>query len=803
MSEFETVIEAELLRAIPGGVVLNARTDRGSAVTVMFDFYWGDTVRFRLFKRERAPLFPLVHLPESSYNVQIRHSEQHLQIRTDALVCDISLSPFAWSLHDNAGNPIWVEQRNDANVRGNSNVPSLGFWQAAGRIEKMVGSFVLEPDDRFYGFGEKFFVHDKRGHTITSWNLDAYGVETERAYKNIPFFLCSKGYGVLVNSTARMEHAVGDPAMSGASYVVSVEDDHLDYFVLWGPSFKRLLQRYADLTGYAPVPPQWAFGLWMSRCYFHNRVVAEEVAHRLRELDIPCDVLVFDGYWVRDAHQCDLLWDEERFPNPEEMLARLKAQGFKSCVWEAPFVPSGTDMFTEAQQGGYLLQNSQGEDYLVSTGLVMATHDREGFQGQETVGTFDGLIPTPPAGLPDFTNPEVVAWYQRKHEALMDLGVDVFKTDFGEQVPEDAHSSYSGIGGVELHNLYTVLYNQAVFETTRQRRPTGQGLVWARSGCIGSQQYPVHWGGDPQTSFSSMAGSLRGGLSLGLSGVPFWGHDIGGFFGSKPSPRLYIRWAQLGLLSGLSRCHGTTPREPWAYGEEAVEIFRKYARLRYRLIPYLYTYAFAASQTGLPLMRPLLLEFQDDPAAHTVDSQFLLGEWLLIAPILTDRDDRTIYLPEGQWMDYWTHIVYDGPQYLQYHAPLDTLPIFIRAGACIPLGPGVKYVGEKPFDPVTWLVFPGLESSFVTQDDQEKVAFSCQAAPGRLVLEAGRSNKSYIVQLVGIPRPVRVEAETGELPYLDSFDGAADGWTWTPETGTQIQCPASPFKIVVHTGESG
>jgi alpha-D-xyloside xylohydrolase len=274
----------------------------------------------------------------------------------------------------------------------NSNV--TGFSREG--IKKVVDSFVLEPDDRLYGFGEKFFAHNKRGHTMTSWNLDAYGVETERAYKNIPFFLCSKGYGVLVNSTARMEHAVGDPAHSRASYILTIESEYLDYFVFWGPSFKHILNRYADLTGHAPVPPQWAFGLWMSRCYFHNRAVAEEVAHKLRELKIPADVMVFDGYWVRDGHQCDLLWDEERFNNPKEMLEGLKAQGFKSCVWEAPFVPSGTEMFEEAQAQGFLLQNRQGEDYLISTGLVGNIIRR--FQARD-VGSFDGL-PHPPVRLP-------------------------------------------------------------------------------------------------------------------------------------------------------------------------------------------------------------------------------------------------------------------------------------------------------------------------------------------------------------------------------------------------------------------
>ncbi len=800
MSEFETIVDAALLKETASGVVLSASTDRGNTVTIVIEYCWEDTVRFRLFRQEHLPRFPLVHPPDKPCQVQVSRSANHIQLRSSALICEIDLAPFTWAVTDTAGNPVWAEQRNDTNVRGGSNVPSLCIRETAGAIDKVVDSFVLEPDDRVYGFGEKFFAHDKRGHTITSWNLDAYGVETERAYKNIPFFLCSKGYGVLVNSTARVEHAVGDPALSRASFALSVESPQLDYFVFWGPSFKRILGRYADLTGHAPVPPEWAFGLWMSRCYFHNREVAEEVARKLRELKIPCDVLVFDGYWVRDAHQCDLLWDEDRFHNPREMLAGLRELGFKSCVWEGPFVPSGTEMFEEARQGGYLLQNAQGEDYLINTGLVMASHTQEGFQGQETAGSFDGLPPAPPAGLVDFTNPAAVRWHQQKHEALLDLGVAVFKTDFGEQVPEDAVSPCSGMDGKELHNLYAVLYNRAVFETTEQRR--GRGLVWARAAGIGSQQYPVHWGGDPQTSFSSIAGTLRGGLSLGLSGIPFWGHDIGGFFGSRPSPRLYIRWAQFGLLSGLSRCHGTTPREPWAYGDEAVQIFRKYAELRYRLIPYLYSNAYLSSQSGVPLMRPLLLEFQDDPAAHDVDSQYLLGEWLLVAPVMSERDDRVIYLPPGQWLDYWTHEVYDGPQYVHYHAPLDVLPLFLRAGAIIPLGPDVQYVGERPFNPITLLLFPGQASAFSFRDDQETVAISCQPRPGQLIIEVGESRKSFRIQIMGLAPPERINSEAGEIPFHNRLADAASGWTWEPGAGIVIQCPPAPFRIVVPTGRS-
>jgi len=322
---------------------------------------------------------------------------------------------------------------------------------------------------------------------------------------------------------------------------------------------------------------------------------------------------------MQGGHLCDFIWDERRFPEPKGMLTQLKSQGYKACLWEAPYVSVESELFAEGKEHGYFLTNAYNEVYTLDVGLVRASHERDGFEGQETAGTFGELEPAPAVAIVDFTNPEATRWYQIQHESLLQMGVDVFKTDFGEQVPEDAHSSRSGTSGKQLHNLYPLLYNQAVFDITKEYKK--QAIVWARSAWAGSQRYPVHWGGDPQTSFSSMAASLQGGLNLGLSGIPFWGHDIGGFYGKKPSPKLYIRWAQFGLLSSLARCHGTTPREPWEYGEEALRIFRIYAKLRYKLIPYLYSYAYQATRTGLPIMRPLLLEFQDDPAARAIDSQ--------------------------------------------------------------------------------------------------------------------------------------------------------------------------------------
>ena len=796
MSTLEFISYVDSLERTDRGIRLRVRTDKGNTAIICIEYPFEDTIRVRLYKdRELDDVFSILSETEAC-QIQVSRSKEGILISTRILTCQIRLVPyFHMQILDRTGEILWAEQENDYNVRGLSRVPRLGFSLKKKQINKIVDTFTMKSGEQFLGYGEQFCCLNQRGREITNWNLDAYGVETGRTYKNTPFFLSSRGYGMFVNSTTKIRHFIGSPEVSCSSYVLEIEAPQLDYFIILGPSFKKIINRYTDLTGKPPLPPMWAFGLWMSRCYYHNRAIVESIAQQLRKLRIPCDVLVFDSYWMRDNHLCDLIWDEKRFHDPTTMLAQLKNQGYKVCSWEAPYVPVGSELFDEGKEHGYFLSNTQNEVYTIDAGLVRASHDRDGFEGQETVGTFGQLEPAPSVAIVDFTNPDATRWYQTQHEPLLRMGTDVFKTDFGEQVPEDAHSSYSGINGKQLHNLYPLLYNKAVFDITKvyKRQP----IVWARSAWAGSQCYPVHWGGDPQTSFSSMAASLRGGLNLGLSGIPFWGHDIGGFYGKKPSPKLYIRWAQFGLLSSLARCHGTTPREPWEYGEDALRIFRQYAELRYRLIPYLYSYAYQATRKGLPIMRPLLLEFQDDPAARAIDSQYLLGQWILVAPLFNESDHRTIYLPKGSWYDYWTGATYTGPQYLEYTAPLEVLPLFIRGGAIIPQGPEMQFVGEKPFDPITLSIFPDEDTDFLLYLDDETVEIACSATPKQVVLSIGSSSKSYIAHILGIQCPMGVESNKGPIPPIDGAKDAQNGWVWSANSGLVVNCPPAPSQITI------
>jgi len=321
------------------------------------------------------------------------------------------------------------------------------------------------------------------------------------------------------------------------------------------------------------------------------------------------------------------------------------------------------------------------------------------------------------------------------------MGVAVIKTDFAEDVPGDA-VAHDGTPAEELHNMYPLLYQRAVFDATKEIH--GYGLIWGRSGYAGSQRTPVHWGGDPGCTFADMAASLRGALSWILSGAAFASFDIGGFFGipiltDPPSPELYVRWAQMGLFFSHARAHGhTAPREPWAYGEPALSIFRRYAELRYRLLPYLYSAALRAVD-GIPLVRPLIYDHPLDPTTHHVDDEYFLGPDLLVAPMFKSRGSREIYLPDGGWYDYWTERRFDGPRWIDYDAELETLPLFVRSGAVIPMGPELQFVNERSWDPLTFDVYPGGPS--VTEvrvaDDHRNLEFRLTVEGARLLLEGG------------------------------------------------------------------
>ena len=516
--------------------------------------------------------------------------------------------------------------------------------------------------------------------------------------------MSSLGYGVLWNTTTHLQHDVANPALSILSYVVTVDAPCLSFYVLDGPEPKDVLQKLANLSGHAPVPPLWSFGLWASRFYFESARTVLEVARNYRTHRIPADVINTDTYWMDGEHLSDMQWDATRFPDPDAMISELRTLGFQLCVWEYPYLSHTSPFWQEAWDNGFLARFADGRPADVQTTLPVPTHERPGFRGVGTTGLVADQRLVTPGTLIDFTHPGAVSWWQDLHRPLLKQGVAVFKTDFGEDVPYDVHF-HDGRTGREVHNLYPLLYQKAVFDVTQS--VTGTSMIWGRSGWAGGQRFPVHWGGDPVCTFSAMAGTLRAGLSYGLSGIPFWSHDIGGFAGT-PTPEVFIRWAQFGLLSSHARCHGTTPREPWEFGPEATQIFGEFARLRYSLMPYFHQLAQEAASTGLPVMRAMLLEFPDDPACSTIDTQYMLGADLLVVPVLHPAGKVDVYLPPGLWQDYFTNEVLQGGRWLKLRGvPLTRLPVYRRAGACIPRvsSEGVMSTRELSYDEVTFDIF--------------------------------------------------------------------------------------------------
>ncbi|MFF5276935.1 alpha-xylosidase [Streptomyces sp. NPDC000133] len=523
----------------------------------------------------------------------------------------------------------------------------------------MFAQLGLGVGETIHGLGERFTPSVKNGQVVDMWQADG-GTSSEQAYKNIPFYLSSRGYGVFVNHPGKVSFEVGSEAVGQVQF--SVEDQTLEYFVVAGPSPKDVLTRYTALTGRPALPPAWSFGLWLTTSFTtsYDEATVTSFVDGMAERGIPLSVFHFDCFWMREYQWCDFEWDPKTFPDPVGMLARLKKKGLKICVWINPYIAQKSPLYAEGAAKGYFVHTPEGDIW---------QWDR--WQA--------GMA------LVDFTNPEATAWFQSKLKVLLDQGVDGFKTDFGERIPTDV-VWHDNADPERMHNYYTHLYNKAVFELLEKERGQGDAVLFARSATAGGQQFPVHWGGDCWSSFGAMAESLRGGLSLSLSGFGFWSHDIGGFEGT-PDPAVFKRWLAFGLLSSHSRLHGSSSyRVPWEFGDEAVDVAKQFTELKHRLMPYLYGAAVEAHRTGVPTMRPMLLEFPDDPATRTVDRQYLLGPDLLVAPVFSEDGQVEYYVPEGTWTHLLSGETVTGPAWRHEVHGFDSLPLLVRPGAVLALG---------------------------------------------------------------------------------------------------------------------
>jgi alpha-D-xyloside xylohydrolase len=540
-------------------------------------------------------------------------------------------------------------------------------------------SLELGHDTPVYGLGEKWGRLDRRGQLVRSFNHDALGVNAEVSYKNAPFAWTPEGWGVFVHTVAPVTHGVGYAPWSQRAYGLKVDDEALDLFLFDGADGAQLLGQYTALTGRALVPPLWSLGLILSKAYYRTADEILAVAREVRARGMPCDTITFDGRaWQDTDTRFAFEWDPARYPDPKAVVDQLKALDFRVCVWEYPLISARNPLFAELAGKGWLLKDARtGEAYRYQWDL-------------EPFGKV--LTPLPESGLLDFTHPDAYAYWRDRHRELFELGVDMIKPDFGEQV-EPFMVAADGAQGDALHNVYALLYNRCVHEAGVRYARDG-GFLFSRCAWAGSQRYPSQWGGDPQADWGGLAASIRGGLSWGMTGAPFYATDVGGFYGDQRDPLLYVRWAQASVWSAHMRLHGIGPREPWSYGAEAERAAMAALELRYRLLPYLWRAVQQASATGLPVQRAMALACPGEPEAWSFDHQFFCGDDLLVAPCLDPSGRVRVYLPDGEWCRFPGGERLVGGRTHEFVVGLDEQAVFARAGAEIPLGPPVAHTGE-------------------------------------------------------------------------------------------------------------
>ena len=538
----------------------------------------------------------------------------------------------------------------------------IAFCMTEGREDRATMSFKCDADECFVGTGERFRKMDLSGQTFFLKNQDGQGVNNRRAYKNIPFYMSSRMYGVFYHTSDYCRLSLADHSTRSVQF----RNDRatLDAFIIGGDTPERILYGYRQLTGFPPMLPLWSFGIWMSRMTYFSADEVQEICDRLRREQYPCDVIHLDTGWFRTDWLCEWMFNPERFPDPKGFIKRLADDGFKVTLWQLPYVAKGAAQIDEARENKYI-------------GPLLKEQASEG----SNFSTLDY------AGTIDFTYDKATEWYKGLLRELLEMGVKCIKTDFGENIHMDA--TYHSMTPEQLNNIYSLLYQKAAYEVTKD--VTGDGIVWARAAWAGCQRYPLHWGGDSESSWAGLAGSLKGGLHFGLSGFAFWSHDVPGFH-SEPDfmnsvidPKVYVRWTQFGVFTSHMRYHGSHKREPWYYPSVS-DIVKKWWRLRYRLLPYIMEESRIATETGYPVIQAMLMHHPNDKTCWHIDDQYYFGRSFMVAPVMNSNDKRDIYLPEGEWVNFFTKEHFTGPVWLKdVNVPLDEMPVFCRPGTEIPV----------------------------------------------------------------------------------------------------------------------
>ena len=586
-------------------------------------------------------------------------------------------------------------------------------------------------DEHFYGLGEKATRLDKRRGEFTMWNSDTFGYQegTDPVYQSIPFYIGwqhGAAYGVFFDNSYRTHFDFGASSQEYAAF--SAEGGEMNYYLFQGPSIKKILARYADLTGHMPMPPMWALGNQQSRYSYYPDSLAEEVVRKYRADDLPLDVLHLDIHFMNAFRP--FTWDPQRFPDPKAFTDRLRAQGVKVVTIVDPGIKLQPPAEGARDAASHPELAPQDQSYYVyNQGKA-----QDFFLKRKDGGTYIARVWPGESVFVDFTLDRAASWWGDLHRAYTDNGVagiwnDMNEpSDFNDQTGKSQMDVVTYDGGTYSayagnRNVFALNEARATYQGLQRLLPNQRPYVITRAAYAGIQRYATMWAGDNRSTWDALALSLPMFMTLGLSGEPFVGSDVGGFVG-RADAELLVRWYQVGFLTPFCRNHAamdSPDHEPWRYGKYYEDIIRKYLKLRYRLLPFLYTVLEESHRTGVPMFRPLLLNYQEDENTLGIDDEFMIGDDLLVAPILKPNlTARLVYLPSGVWFDYWTGARHEGSRMVHVEAPLETVPLFVRGGAILPLGPEQNYVGEKPADPLQFEIYPdarGEASTLLYEDD--------------------------------------------------------------------------------------
>lgn len=676
------------------------------------DFVTPRTVRIRMLttpvEPKPAASIMLAKEPGRDGSWKVTETNDKIIYSSDYGTIQINKNPWRIVLKDKAGRILsQTAALSDADSTQVKYTPFCFVKRGSDNARRINPVFTLTADEMIFGCGESATGLNKAGQKVNLFVTDPQGPETDQMYKPIPFFMSNRGYGMFMHTSAPVT------CDFGATYIglnkMFMGDENLDLFVFFGEP-KDILDEYTDLVGKPGMPPLWSFGTWMSRITYFSEKEGYDVAANIRKNKYPCDVIHFDTGWFDVDWQCDYKFSENRFQNPQQMLKDLRSQGFHVCLWQLPYFTPKNRYFSELIEKDMYVKNGNGE--LPYEDVVL-----------------------------DFSNPETVKWYQDKLAGLLNIGVSAIKVDFGEAAPLNGIYA-SGKSGWYEHNLYPVRYDMAVSEITKKLH--NENIMWARAAWAGSQRYPLHWGGDAATTNTGLLGTLRAGLSFGLSGFSFWSHDMGGFVKSTPED-LYCRWIPFGFLTSHTRAHGAPPTEPWLYDSKRVQdVFRKSAEMKYRLMPYVYAQAKECTEKGLPMLRTLFVEFPDDPGAWKVDDEYLFGSQILVAPLLeSGMTGRTVYLPEGKWIDYQTEKVYEGGW---HRIEAGSLPIImlVRDGSVLPHLKLAQSTAEMDWSKMSLKVY--------SADKKQAEGLVCLPADNRIQVvkvDCGKAKPQLLNQIEG------------------------------------------------------